>query len=219
MDFERALVSLTYAWVPAQPCDALMQDWLPRLPPAKRQAILKLQVVTDRNASLLGLCLLDRACRQLGRPVALSELQFPERGKPFWPGGPDFSVSHADGLVACAVISQGRIGLDLEPAGAVAPLTLRRVCTDEEMASLQARGLTPTDGWVMKEAAVKQVGRGIGALASARLNSEGATIDGVLCQFIRVELADSHVTWLAVDRGGVGIETSRIDVKSLLVSA
>lgn len=151
--------------------------------------------------------------------MALSELQFPDRGKPFWPGGPDFSVSHAGGLAACAVISHGRIGLDLEPTGAVAPLTLRRVSTDEEMAGLQARGLTPTDGWVMKEAAVKRVGRGIGALAMVRLHSDGAIIDGVPSQFIQVDLADNHVTWLAVERGEVGVEAVLVDVKSLLVGA
>ena len=41
-------------------------------------------------------------------------LVFPPRGKPWMPGAPQFSVSHSVPIVACAAVSHGEVGLDVE---------------------------------------------------------------------------------------------------------
>jgi len=193
-------VSLHYALVPAQPWKSLERIWLPRLPQAKRSAVERLRAPADRNASLVGIALLESALAALGRPFDAALLDFPAQGKPRLPEGPDFSISHAAGLVACAVAEAGRIGLDLEPAGSVGAATARRVLGEEECARLARGELAPTDAWVMKEAVVKLAGRGIGALRAVMLRGAYARLDGRDYRLRSVTLAPSHTAWLAHER-------------------
>jgi len=58
-----------------------------------------------------------RAGRQLLREALgcdASRILLREDGKPYLPGGPFFSISHADGLVLLAVSELGEIGCDVE---------------------------------------------------------------------------------------------------------
>ncbi|MBS0395444.1 MAG: hypothetical protein JSR54_12515, partial [Proteobacteria bacterium] len=67
-------ISLHYAAVPAQPWPALAAAWRERLPRDKRTAIERLREPADRNASLLGIALLEAALTARGerlRPEAL----------------------------------------------------------------------------------------------------------------------------------------------------
>jgi phosphopantetheinyl transferase len=84
------------------------------IPYAKR---LELESRTHdaRYASLAGLALALRGLEAMTRrTVALAELRFPLDGKPCIAAGPDFSIAHTDGWVACAVALRGVVGLDLE---------------------------------------------------------------------------------------------------------
>jgi phosphopantetheinyl transferase len=193
-------VSLHYAVVPAQPWESLERAWLPRLPDAKRTAVARLRVPADRNASLLGIALLESALAALGRAFDPRSLDYPAGGKPRLPDGPDFSIAHAAGLVACGVAETGRVGLDLEPAGAVRAATVRRVLDADECARLASGELAATDAWVMKEAVVKLAGRGIGALGAVALRGERASLDGCEFWLRRVTLVPSHTAWLAEER-------------------
>ena len=121
--------------------------------------------------------------------------------------------------MACAVAAQGRVGIDMEPVGAVEPRILRRVSCAAELARIEAQGLSPTDGWVMKEAVAKCAGRGIGALSSVALELDRASLDGASYWLTRVELSESHCAWLATDRPERLVTIDRVDLKSLLDAA
>ena len=190
-------VSLQYAAVPAEPSAALEDTWLPRLPAAKRARVRRLRAATDRHASLLGIALLGEALAALGLGFDPGALEYRARAKPRLPGGPDFSITHAAGLVACAVAASGRVGLDLEPDGAVAASTARRVLDAGERARLAAGEFTATDAWVMKEASVKLAGRGIGALGAVRLGRAHAELDGARLALARLDLVPGYTVWLA----------------------
>jgi phosphopantetheinyl transferase len=196
-------VSLQYVAVPAQPWPALEACWLPRLPAARRAHLLRLRHATDRNASILGTALLAAVLDAEGCRFDAGLLAFPPQGKPFLTEGPDFSVSHTDGLVAVAVAATGRVGLDLERDGAVGEATIARLA-DAALGARLARGeLSPTDAFVMKEAVAKRAGFGIGALGRVLLEADGARLDGERVALTRVVVAPGHVAWLAHAPGSV----------------
>nr|WP_282449533.1 4'-phosphopantetheinyl transferase superfamily protein [Roseibium sp. CAU 1639] len=91
-------------------------------------------------------------------------------GKPQIRGrrGPDFSLTHTRGLVACAVATAGRVGIDAETDGRSADvdLLLPEVCSPPERAALialtgAARRSLFLDFWTLKEAYLKAQGLGI----------------------------------------------------------
>jgi len=91
-----------------------------------------------QSQTYLGLAL---ACRLLSdasvRRVEPSALRFARTGKPYVPGGPDFSITHAGEWVLCALAAEGEVGIDAEEYGAACP----------SAATLAA--------WTAKEATVK----------------------------------------------------------------
>jgi len=61
---------------------------------------------------------------------------------PRWPDGATGSITHTDGYCAAVVAPTGQIralGLDAEPQDSVKPHLWRRICTPEELATLQAQ--------------------------------------------------------------------------------
>jgi phosphopantetheinyl transferase len=192
-------VSLHYTLVPAQPSESLERAWLPLLPPARQSAVLRLRAAEDRNATLLGVALLAQALYARGLAFEPRALVYPARGKPRLRRGPDFSIAHAPGLVGCALVDAGRVGLDLEPQRAVGATTLRLVLDAVEERRLARGTLGSTDAWVMKEAVVKAAGLGLGAIARVRLARRSARLDGRAWRLRPVSLAAGYVAWLAHD--------------------
>ncbi len=101
----------------------------------------------------------DRACvyrllsaayaRAFGAPCP--QIARDGSGKPFFPGRPEvhFSLSHTKG--AClAVLSDAPVGCDIELVRPVSGSAVRRVCTAEELESLDFFSL-----WTLKEAYFK----------------------------------------------------------------
>lgn len=200
-------LSLHYVAVPAQPWKSLEQSWGPRLPPGRLQVVQRLRDPADRNASLLGIALLAVACGEQGRDFDPMELAYPPRGKPTLPAGPDFSIAHAGGLALCICRSVGSIGVDLEPAGAVAAGSLRLALGAPELARVAAGEFDPTAAWVMTEAVLKAVGLGIDAANRVRLGAStaGASVDGRALGLLPVDLGPSHVAWVAYEHSAAGL--------------
>ena len=190
-------VSLHYAAVPAQPWPALAEAWLPRLPEPKRASILRLREPVDRNASLLGVVLLGAALAARALAFEPAALEFAPRRKPRLAAGPDFSIAHAAGYVGCALATSGRVGFDLEPAGAVAPEALRLALGAAERERLAAGALDATAAWVMTEAVLKAAGQGIEAAARVRLADRAATFDGFRFGLAAAMLEPTLVAWIA----------------------
>jgi phosphopantetheinyl transferase len=192
--FQRA--SLHYGAFAAQLPACRSRDWLRALPERKRAAVERLRDPADRAATSLGVALLADALRARGRVLGAGELVYPAHGRPMLPGGPEFSIAHGGGLVACAV-ADVPIGLDLEARGAVRAEQLRLVLSAEERAAVDAGALDPTDAWVMKEAVSKAAGRGALAVGAVTLRDGVAVLDGREWCLTRVPLHATHVAWLA----------------------
>lgn len=192
-------ISLHYAAVPAQPWPALWDAWQARLPEQKRAAIARLRAPADRNASLLGLALLEAALDESAR--CRWPPRFAARAKPALAGGPDFSISHAAGVVGCAVAGAGQVGFDVERDGAATEQQLRLALAPAALERLASGALAATDAWVMTEAVLKAAGQRVERSASVELGDGEARLDGVHYRLARVPLAAGLVAWIAHSRG------------------
>jgi phosphopantetheinyl transferase len=201
-------VSLHYTAVPAQPWPALAEAWLPRLPQRKRAAIERLRQAADRNASLLGIALLGTALAERAEHFEPRRLEFTARGKPRLNRGPDFSIAHAAGYVGCALATAGRVGFDLEAAGAVAPAALRIALAGPPLALLANAG-DATAAWVMTEAVLKAAGRGVESARRVRLADRAATLDGARFGLAPATLEPALVAWIAYEGTELALATMR----------
>lgn len=90
---------------------------------------------------------------------------------------PDFSISHRPEIVAVALHSNGRVGIDVETVAAAPSAELRAdVLTPAERAHFPASNTA--DGfcvlWTAKEAILKAVGQGLGfGMAQVELAPDG----------------------------------------------
>ena len=130
-----------------------------RLPYARR---LRMPLDSGRQSqTYLGLAL---ACRLLseasGRQVEPSALRFARTGKPYAPGGPDFSITHAGEWVLCALAAEGEVGIDAEENGA---------------ARFSAATLA---AWAAKEATVKAAGATLAELNQVQLRGRRIAFGG-----------------------------------------
>jgi len=150
------------------------------LAPDQALRIRSLRNPRDRTASLLGLALLLDCTRSAAiDPPPLVSLGRSAQGKPVWPGGPDFSISHAAGRCACALAPEGlAVGLDLEAYEALTARDLRLVADERELELHSAAGLRPADVWVTKEAVAKARGTGITEVARVSTGPAEASVGG-----------------------------------------
>ncbi len=160
---KRPVILLHHARVPRRAAPTIEEAWIRALAPERASRVRSLRNPGDRAASLLGLALLLDCARSAALdPPRLAELAQSARGKPEWPGGPDFSISHAAGRCACALAPRGLpVGIDLEAHAAVTVRHLRLVADERELELLSRSVLSPADLWVTKEAVAKARGTGI----------------------------------------------------------
>ena len=144
--------------------------------------------VLARRQFVAGRVLLRRA---LGRATGVAPEAFrfrcEERGKPFLPGGPPFSLSHSGDRVVVAVgaggPTAGRVGVDVEvvrPVRRMAAVVRRRFAPEEAEWWAQQpparRDAAFFQIWTRKEAFAKAVGRGLALPGTA---FAVATVDGL----------------------------------------
>ena len=110
--------------------------------------------------------LLERAARLHWGWDRLPEMAREERGKPYFPGAPQyhFNLSHSGPFALCA-LSDRPVGVDIQVVRpAWSPKLVDRSCTPEERSWLAALGDRPEDFaalWACKESVGKESGYGI----------------------------------------------------------
>jgi len=193
--------------------------WLAALPAERRLRLGRLRLQEDRVATLAGLVLLQDCARAAGLvPPPLDALAWLTSGKPVWPDGLDFSISHAAGRVGCALAPAGmRVGLDLEGCGSAPAAGLRRVLQAQECAQARQSGGDATALWVAKEAVLKAAGSSIAAAGAVAVAADHAMFAGVRWWLLRPTLAPSHVAAVAMDRDSA-LQIASRDVEALLAA-
>ena len=157
--------------------------FLPELPQARQRRVLSCRKEEDA-ARLTGAgLLLRRALMDAGIPAENQIFSENEWGKPYLPGGPEFSLSHAGEFAVCAVDGFA-VGVDIETARITDAVTERFFHPDEvsflrslpvsEQADARCRL------WTAKEAYTKYLGGGLHVPFSSfrvRLTKNGASLD------------------------------------------
>jgi 4'-phosphopantetheinyl transferase len=145
--------------------DETFQQLLSRLPATGQATILRYRRWQDAHATLLGKHLLLLALRNIDSPLTLEQIQYTPEAKPFFPGGPNFNISHSGNRVVCGLSTTGRIGVDIE---FIKPLSFDDFQTQfrpNEMTAIR-NASDPVAAfyrfWTAKESLIKADGRGLG---------------------------------------------------------
>lgn len=137
--------------------DALSDD--------NRARVLKMTRKEDQVRHLLGRMLLQQAMDYVGyKTYSLADICIDCYGKPFIPGGLQFSISHSGAYVFCAVSLDEFIGIDIEQIKAIEFEFVQNTMHENEWKIIH-RSANPLRSfylrWCMKESALKADGRGL----------------------------------------------------------
>lgn len=177
-------------------------EWLAMLSPSRRAQIADWPDARARHRSLIAHSLLAVGLRRLGHPVALmTALRTPLLMRPTVDVPVDFSVSHSDGCVVCALSTSGRVGVDVEALGDVTAADFRRYLSDAERAWAGHSARRFYSVWTRKEAVVKAAdSQGLRDLArvDTLLAHQRAGFDGQRWRTVELALGRGHVAHLAL---------------------
>jgi 4'-phosphopantetheinyl transferase len=190
-------------------------EWLGRLPPARRATVSRWPDARARQRSLLASRLLGEGLRYLGYPAAaLASLRHTERGRPTLDLPIEFSLSHCEGRVVCALATRGPVGVDVESVGPLRaeafPLYLN--AAERAWAGRSARRFYSV--WTRKEAVAKAAGTaGLAALPriDTSQHEQGACFEGRLWHTAAVPVGLGYVAHLALGEAPDDLVFERLD--------
>ncbi|GAB3663733.1 4'-phosphopantetheinyl transferase family protein [Ramlibacter alkalitolerans] len=179
--------------------------WLRDLPAVRQADIARWPDGAARHRSLLGTRLLREGLRRFGfHDASLSSLRHAPTGRPTLDLPLDFSLSHCEGRVLCALSCSGPIGVDVEPIGSLVAADFPNYLSAAERAWAGGDPRRFYSIWTRKEAVVKAAGqRGLAELRHVDTQGAdgGATFAGVAWQTASIPMGIAHVAHLACGPG------------------
>jgi 4'-phosphopantetheinyl transferase len=134
----------------------LEAQWLQDLPPPRRAQISAWPDAQARHRSLIGSRLLKHGLRKLGcAGDVLATLRYPPTSRPTLALPVDFSLSHGEGRVVCAISTQGAVGIDVERVGQLVAEEFHLYLSAAERAWAGRSSRRFYSVWTRKEAVVK----------------------------------------------------------------
>lgn len=192
-------VLITPEFVPSPLIEAV---WLAQLPSPRRADVSRWPDPAARRRSLLGSRLLAEGLSRLGHHAAgLASLHYPPQSRPTLDLPVDFSVSHCDGLIVCALSTRGPIGVDVEPLGdlTAGDFNLYLSAAERRWAGGSSRRFYSV--WTRKEAVAKAAGsRGLRDMARVDTAAGGkqATFEGRLWRTRSIRVGRGYIAHLAL---------------------
>ncbi len=206
-------VLVFYTAVPDELAPATEERALARLSVTHREQLLK-RLGRVRTASLAGLSMLVACLSAARMDCDLADLQFTPDGKPFWPLGPQFSISHAGLYAGCALAAGANahlsLGFDIEQIRPLKRDVMARMLSAQELAAAQNDPVALYHLWSAKEAVVKAVGVGLRKMAQVRIEGDHARLDDAAWHLHRQVLDADHVACAAVSVSGLDVRMQRI---------
>jgi len=182
-------------------------------PPAYRERLAGMQSDAARARTRTGIRLLAYTLKAIGEPAgALAAIGLSASGRPRIEGVPEFSISHSDALVACAIADDntGRcVGLDVEARRPIDVSRMARLMSAQERCVVADEPTRFFDFWCAREATVKASGRvGLKRIREIELGTDHARLDGHSWPIAALALAPGYAACLASDEA---FETPRIE--------
>lgn len=146
---------------------ALRDRALAALSPQRRDKVARARREWDKLLSLGAGAVLDLSLASVGLREREARLSWNSHGKPCLADYPElrFNLSHSGRFAVCA-LSDREVGVDVEQAREAGEALLRRVCTQRELAAMEA--LEPERRqdrffqlWTAKESFLKYLGTGL----------------------------------------------------------
>jgi phosphopantetheinyl transferase len=197
----------------------VVQTWTQRLSPDHRRRFAALKSATARLEMITGLALLRHGLAVVGSAAPdIAALRYPAGRAPHWQSGPLFSISHSDGLVACAIAPADRvaaIGIDLERVRPLDPVRFRHVLPRAVEARVDSMSLLRA--WTRREAVLKAAGASLRHIGEVDVDAAGAIarFEGRRWYLAELDLPPTHCGYCASDRAGVAYRATALDAVGL----
>lgn len=179
----------------------LEAQWLAVLPLARRTQISAWPDAPTRHRSLIGSRLLAHGLHRLGfPPQALATLRYPPQSRPTLSLPIDFSLSHCEGRIVCALSTQGAVGIDVEALGGLIATDFQLYLSADERAWARRSSRRFYAVWTRKEAVAKAASeRGLREVARVDTahGEQLASFEGRLWHTAIVPVGRRHVAHLA----------------------
>jgi phosphopantetheinyl transferase len=184
-------IAVRCARVPLSLPAGIATRWLNVLPRRRKSALARRLSMRNGLASLTGLALLSSFSSDRQLP-SIAQLRWKNSGKPYFPGGPDFSITHSAGFAACAIAPGNQaIGIDLEPVDRVRMAAIRLVANDGEFDALESGSMGAAHLWTAKEAVLKASGAELSDIGRVCVDGDRAHFGG----------ADFRLQYFSLDGG------------------
>ena len=201
--------------------DALrMEQWLSELSNHKQASIQRLLHYQNRVTSLLALRLLSLCAQDEGiRDFKLSDVQYPDTGKPFWENNNtyfDFNISHSGNLIVITTSATLKVGVDVEQIRQLKRLNFKMVMSSDELAEIKKTPVLFFELWSKKEAVVKAADTvGLARMRDVHLKQSMATFDEEQWFLQSINLDNQYAVNMATSRVVDELIVKQIQLKHL----
>ncbi len=149
---------------------------------------------------LLRLCAQDEGIRDF----KLSDVRYPDTGKPFWKNNNDyfdFNISHSGNLIVIVASAALKVGVDVEQIRHLKRLSFKRIMSAEELAEIQQTPVLFFDLWSKKEAVVKAADTvGLARMSDVSLKQNMAALDEEQWYLKSINLDDQYAINMATSK-------------------
>ena len=192
----------------------LEAQWLACLPPARRTQISAWPDGQARHRSLIGSRLLAHGLPRLGfSGDVLATLRYLPQSRPTLAVPVDFSLSHCEGRIVCALSTQGAVGIDVEALGGLVAEEFQLYLSAAERTWAGRSSRRFYSVWTRKEAVAKAASeRGLRDVARVDTTPTGqcAAFEGRLWHVTMVPVGRRHVAHLASASPSIEVSCHRI---------
>lgn len=168
-----------------------------------KNKISRFNLPLDAKTSLIGKLMLMRGLNDLGIKGDLSDLRYDEFGKPSIKDI-NFSISHSDSFVICAVSKTINLGIDVEKIMELNLNRFRSIFQDSEWAKINLIENDFTSFyfyWCAKESIAKAIGKGLGTgLREIKIEEGIGIYKGHKWHLKELKIDPEYVIQLSTDR-------------------
>ena len=189
-------------------CEIKLEDWafkalLQQFPLFIQEEVLRYKRWQDRQRSLFGKCLLNRALQSLHFDSGLLyNLKYNSYKRPYLEAVFDFNISHSGDIAICAISDTCKIGIDIEK---IQPVEIDHY--NIQLSEMERQQIKKADDsnrtffntWTKKESFIKAIGKGL----SHPLNMINTENNKIIYKeqewtFHRIELLKEYVCHLCI---------------------
>ena len=197
-----------------------VEQWLSQLSKQKQASIQRLLHYQNRVTSLAGLRLLSLCAQDEGiRNFQLSDVQYPDTGKPYWKNNDDyfdFNISHSGNLILITASATLKVGVDVEQIRQLKRLNFKRVMSADELEKIQQTPKLFFDLWSKKEAVVKAADTvGLARMSDVSLKPDMALLDEKQWFLKSINLDNQYAINMATSKVVDELIVKQIQIKNL----